>query len=873
MQLGDSIFYRSTNGCATRFAKSLSRLRFVSENSAKFPGWGCAINLNYIKVVFSKEVDKESAQNPDNYFLDGVKLTSADELSLQADKKTLYITLNSALTQGDKAFLDVKGAIYSADKLKTVPAFQQEVTFADVTAPTVASVEADGNKVVVVTFAEPVKITDAFVNAVSSNFKLDGQGLSNFAFDKAEVLDATDSGYATTLQLAFAEPLAAGSHKLTVPAGTADDLVDAAGFKVAKSEVSFTVDAVTDAPKVSAVTGENNGTVYVTFDRAMSNSAVVGANYVIGTDEAEASFVSGTGYKKVKLVFDAGTVAKGANVLVVKAKEIKDTFGNVVGTEDLRLTFNATEDTVKPTVTNVTLVDSATVRVKFSEVVDAVFAKNKANYTLKDASGNTITDFSVNQVGTGANSDTYELKLATGHELNGSKYTLKIKNVQDLAASPNVMDEHTATITGTDTVAPNAKEAVQVSDQKVVVYFDETMQSESISNKANFAFKDGTGKFRALPAGATVTPGDGNKNVLITFPTSYKVNPTTGNTEFDVTGIRVSNVKDAAGNVLDGIAKELTIEASASSKPKLVNDSFVLKASGSKVVAEFEYNDTVTELVKADFKVAGQEADTAYVAGKKVVLTFSSDDKVSAIKAAGPNAELTVVGTPQSKNAYGVPVTGSDTQPLADDQVAPTLDDANTAVVDPEADTITLSFSENIDDSITGLYKDDFTFVNQSTGKVLSVKAVAVDGRKITFHFNAAAKEDLIKAGNSIVVKAVTSKIDIKDLEDAAGDQNKYVPTTRDTNGSYVVKAPGQVTPPAGGGTGTDNGAGTGTDNGAGTGTDNGAGTGTDNGAGTGTDNGAGTGTDNGAGTGTDNGAGTGTDNGAGTGTEGTTTP
>ena len=60
LQLGDSILFRSTNGCATRFAKSLSRLRFVSENSAKFPGWGCAITVKSFKVELN-DLDSEES--------------------------------------------------------------------------------------------------------------------------------------------------------------------------------------------------------------------------------------------------------------------------------------------------------------------------------------------------------------------------------------------------------------------------------------------------------------------------------------------------------------------------------------------------------------------------------------------------------------------------------------------------------------------------------------------------------------------------------------------------------------------------------------------------------------------------------------------
>ncbi|USG65361.1 sugar-binding domain protein [Brevibacillus ruminantium] len=87
MQLGDSIFYRSTNGCATRFAKSLSRLRFVSENSAKFPGWGCAITKTKVQVKFNKAVDSVKGEN---FTIAGAVVESA---KLAEDKKTVELAV------------------------------------------------------------------------------------------------------------------------------------------------------------------------------------------------------------------------------------------------------------------------------------------------------------------------------------------------------------------------------------------------------------------------------------------------------------------------------------------------------------------------------------------------------------------------------------------------------------------------------------------------------------------------------------------------------------------------------------------------------------------------------------------------------------
>ena len=57
-------------------------------------------------------------------------------------------------------------------------------------------------------------------------------------------------------------------------------------------------------------------------------------------------------------------------------------------------------------------------------------------------------------------------------------------------------------------------------------------------------------------------------------------------------------MKDKAGNVLDGVAEELAItpNGTSSQAPAIVADTFVLKASGSKVIAEVECDRTIANL-------------------------------------------------------------------------------------------------------------------------------------------------------------------------------------------------------------------------------------------------------------------------------------
>jgi hypothetical protein len=88
LQLGGSILFRFTNGCATRFAESLSLLSFHCENQWKTPGWGCAINKTTVKITFNKAVDSVTKEN---FSIAGATVNAA---TLSDDKKSVTLTVS-----------------------------------------------------------------------------------------------------------------------------------------------------------------------------------------------------------------------------------------------------------------------------------------------------------------------------------------------------------------------------------------------------------------------------------------------------------------------------------------------------------------------------------------------------------------------------------------------------------------------------------------------------------------------------------------------------------------------------------------------------------------------------------------------------------
>jgi len=827
------------------------------------------LGLNGIRVKFSQEVDKDSAVNDlSKYQLDGVNLDANDTASLASDNKTMTIILGSTKTvdQYKKKLFTIKDkVVLSKDTLTSIPKFEKELTFSDTAVPTVEKVSVSGNRKLTVTFSEPVKMAAsraAGISGYGSYFKIDGNYLSSYGFSTATTTVLTNDGFGFKVDLNFDVAVPAGAHTLKTLKGDSSHFADKANYFLNETDTSFTVETIATAPQVVSVTGETNGTILVTFDRAMATNSMIANNVVIGKFGVNGDAASNTVYTaaikdnsddkviKVKAgtAAAAGTLNQGANVITID-NEIKDAWGNKLHADtDQRYSFTVSKDTTKPAVASVVMIANDKLRIKFSEDVDSTFATNKSNYTLKDSSGVTkdITTAGYATIAPEPSTslDTYTLTInaAAGYKLTGSNYTLKIKNVVDLASPANTMDEYVATVNGIDDVAPEVVnnganppvyETVLVSGstKKVAVYFTESMDTATATDPANYAYIDtnAPNKTHSLPSSSVITMGDTGKFVTIEFPSGYTVTPTVNvaaapASDYYVQKVRVSNVKDLAGNVLKDISVIANIVANDVAnygKPEYSANTFKVFKDSTSTRAEIEFNQVLTTFNRLDFSFTGTLADgttpviqatSGYVSGKKVVLEFDDTVKYT-LMGFGPTAKF-YCAAPTSTNQSGVTLTAiaaGSAKVVWDDQIKPALRPfvaangsgyvgvtsstvafltnegiaASAAVTALPAGTTTvvLKFSEKVDSTVSGLYADDFTFTQN--GILNEVDAVYVEGNCLVFTFKAASMP-VVDASKRLTVKA-KSTVDVKDVKDSAGaaDQNTYAPSTDDQNGRY----------------------------------------------------------------------------------------
>ncbi|WP_053093049.1 immunoglobulin-like domain-containing protein [Geobacillus stearothermophilus] len=658
-----------------------------------------AINLKQVKVTFNKDVDVTTAETVGNYTFptaSGLTVTAA-----KANGKEVILTINNANSQAAQQ----QTADLTIENVKTVSGeiigkTTTAVKFLDVTAPTVTSVEAIGPKTLKVKFSEPLSTVPTFT--------LDDGTIAivNVAFTKG-----SDEAVLT-----LGTQPAAGTHKLKVKDGA-----DYAGFKVEEAVKEFTFATDTTAPTVT-VKSASPKKIVLEFNEDVTN--VMDANVEFyHTYKGVAAYKATKTLNGRELTLDfTNPLPEGPFKLFLsyvdeKGTQIADLWGNKVPAQTI--TGTVTADTVAPTVTKVEAVSNTQIKVTFSEEVTG--GDVLANYTLKDAAGNTINLISVNTT----DNKTFTL---TTPELNGGSYTLTIKNVKDKSINENKLADYTTTVSVKDVVPPTVSDLQLLSTKKVKIVFSEVMDKASIENKLNYLFGGA-----ALDSKVTVTAVDGNKAVILDFTnaeTSAQQTPT-GAT------IQVLRVMDAAGNPIAAASTDVKV-------PSAVSAPLFDKAEATgKNTVKLYFKEVITGAQADDFVVSVDNGNTWAQAGGlsnevvdgKSVITLTTTNNIPTnvanvkVKAAASNVD--------AKNSFGAPVDLGTNGVAVVDKFAPEMTAAVARDVDGDnfVDTFDVTFSENL--YVPSVNDSDFAIEGYT------VKSVTVNGNVVTITVDEKTTNDL----------------------------------------------------------------------------------------------------------------------------------
>lgn len=664
-----------------------SAVSSVAYNVAALPvptATASTTNNNQILLTFNTTIDATAATTLANYTYAGVATLTVAPV-LQADNKSVLVTLTGAEAQQAKATLTIANFISTAGV--AMPTTTLNVTFLDTTVPTAVSATLVAPTKVDIKFSEPVTAT-ALANTA---FALDNNA---YSLGIAPVMVA---GTVDTIEVTLGSVLPAGAHTLVVNqtgVAAANTIKDFAGFAVPTQTLSFNYATSLVAPTAVVTSVTQKGAV-ITFSSPVSfaGAGAFGTDLTVyHTFNNQASYAATTyslaaDNKTLTVTFSApmipGNVTLYLNNSATATLQLQDGWANKFATTSL--SGSLVVDNSMPTITSATKIDASTIDLTFNKAVSGV---STAAFTLKNVAG---TATGINSV-TNTSGNTYRLALAT--PMNGDTYTLAAlaATIYDGNLTPNYLAAYSTAFVVADATVPTVSgtiiaDAAGASGTKIKVSFSKAMATSgagSILDSNNYVWSTG-----AFPTGTTFTSTDSGKAVLITFPVATTLVGTT---------IVTGHVADTFGN----FTAALSTGAVAVAADSVVAGNFVTANATSTTSVVVEINEPLSAIDANLFTVNGSAAASATYVNQTLsdgvtngaVITLSvasgnawATNATPAVAITAANAVTTAFGT---KNGAAVAVSAA-----AADKTAPGLiTTLPIKVTGPN--TITITYNEAI---------------------------------------------------------------------------------------------------------------------------------------------------------------------------------
>ncbi len=650
-----------------------------------------ALNLKQVQITFAKDLVKADAEKISNYAVtEGTtdKATSGGAV-LQADGKSVVVTLGQEVTNGKTAIVEVKNfATYKSDAVK----------FEDSTVPTVVGVTVSGPNTLTVEYSEPIKHFTGESNTVASEFKVDG---GNYIPMSAKIDSiAAPNKVIVKVGVNFTE----GTHKI---AFEGKEISDFANYKVLPRTIDFTVTNDKTAPVITLKSADPKQIVLASnkpLDKNFIDSNVRFSHTYNSPDYAvfgaAAEVTLNDAGTEITLNFSAKVIPLGANNIYISyvdaAKtQLQDLWGNKLPATVIPVSISL--DTTKPTVSEVKFDNASQLTVVFSEKLAAL--DSNASFTVKDSTGKAITVTPALLTGDDANKVTLTTEK---NALGGGTYTIEIKGVKDQAFVNNTMEPYSATLNFTDKVNPSVKSdsatiaVTNGSDGKtnskasIYIPFSEQMDATTLV-KANFMKDVGDGKFIALQDNDTVTAAADGKSVTIVLD-KYAAG-------FDISKVKVmvGIVKDVAGNGLmtytetvapktDAIAVK-TVEATAKKQLKVTFTGRLSAITPTGILLSKSPTATTTDV---SLSIATNTVNSDGVS--EVTLNLGNElNEDATFGVASDKMYLVIKGATDTKSYLGAVISENNT--ALTDKIAPTIK----SVIWKSATSIEITFNEKLE--------------------------------------------------------------------------------------------------------------------------------------------------------------------------------
>ncbi len=670
-----------------------------------------ALNQVQMEVVFTKEVDSETAGDEDNYELsDDAVVTDA---SLQDDNMTVVLTIDLDDTTDALDPVDQQGTldvtvtdVEDLDGNAIAETTIEDIEFLDTTLPKALSAEVVGNDTVKVTFSEPIMSVEGGDPDLKDAFTVNGGD------DK--VKDVSKQANDTEVLVVLYTDLEEGTITVKVDG----DAEDYAGFGVIAKTFDVEVVEDTEAPVVVDYEDADLNGVTLIFNEDIEIAATPTlANFYHTNSKNPATGVKVDG-NKLTLDFTNNNLPEGTAYVYIAKENVNDLWDN--DNDKIVAKIEVEVDTTKPELDELSVEDEDEIKLTFTEDLDDV---DVDNFTILDKDGEEVEDIIDSaEFDTNSDGDIKDTVIITFTEDLSGDYSIVIEDLLDTA--DNEIDKVTEDFTVTDVTSPDLEDDTDDydvtatlynagdEDQMVKIDFDQEMAVDGKYSVLDLDKYEIDGNVLSeLDCDVTIKAVDDNTAVEIVIPSEADdeddgVDITSGPDK-----VTIARIADAAGNVTAVLSSTIDLDAEGT----LGFDS-IEATDTDKIVVTF---DEAVDFEEDDLLIA--VADSVYLEIAKIrigtnddgntTVTYTIDKELNydgtytSVEDAVYSAPVKiVVAATGTKNEYGEKLatsTYATSTNTVDDKIAPVLatvkvdgDDADD--IQAAGQVVTLTFEEDI---------------------------------------------------------------------------------------------------------------------------------------------------------------------------------
>ena len=694
------------------------------------------LNLIQIEVIFNGEVDKDSAEDVDNYSLTDIHDEEDDaeviDAELLEDGKTVILTLKDAADQQDEVDVTVKNVEDLAEN-KIEETTVEDIELIDQTIPTVVDAEVVGNDTIKITFSEPVEAAELATDTKAA--KLDKNGFEVNDGD-IHIKEARLQNNNTEALVELYSDLKEGETTIVVDNTT----LDYAGFGVIKETFTLSVVEDNEAPVVIGYEDAtpNGVTLIWSEDIELKDGDEDNFYHTNSNNKVDADIVvADIDGNKLTLDFTDDNLPEGSAYVYVLKESVNDLWDNENAQEMFKV--EVVIDVTAPEVDGDIDFDTEdTCIIKFTEELDEDSAEEEDNYTLLDSEGKEVKDI-FDDFTYDAEDD--ELTINFEEDLNGD-YTLVIKDVEDLVG--NVIADTTIDFNVEDLTKPVAADdftakiyKAGLEGQMIRIDFGEKMATEgkySVLDLENYTI-DGN-VLADLDIEPSITLVNDGKAVEIEI--TCEVEDEDG-IDFDEDSVIIaSRLADAAGNYTDLLSNIITLDdqGHVSIDSAVAMSTTEVKVTFTDESDKFDDEEIVittdksTKAKAIENKLDIDKIKTTINGDGNTVAVFTIDEDETEFDFDLATSIYAYVIDNDSENKYGEDLVIGDFK-AASDEIAPEL-------------AIAILKNEN----------EEVDYVTSTTG------AVAGTNSKITLKFTEAIKKNTISTLTFEVEKCEVTSVD-----------------------------------------------------------------------------------------------------------------